>query len=68
MRLLRQTLSTKSVSIVRPGEIDREEYVWLSPLGEKNHAQRLARTTKTNPMMILELVSIDCVSLLYRNH
>lgn len=48
--------------------IDRENYVWLSPLGEKNHAQRLARTTKIKPMITLALVSMDCINFLSRKH
>ncbi len=30
-------------------------YVCVSPLGEKNHAAKLARTTTMRPMMMLQL-------------
>ena len=33
----------------------RRTYVWFSPLGLKNHARRLARTTKARPMITLQL-------------
>jgi len=33
----------------------RRAYVCVSPLGDKNHPARQARTTTTRPMMMLQL-------------
>jgi hypothetical protein len=39
-------------------EKKKKTYVWFS-LGEKNHASRDAMTTKTRPMMMLQLCDMN---------
>lgn len=53
------------------GDSEPGTYVCVSPLGERNQAARLARTTMTKPMKILQLSSrtmVSCQSLILEHN